>query len=225
MLYILPTKNGLGIEIWGTYDDLNNFYNFIGKFWNDEDKLLQKGYENRNNLISGFSYEIRKAKDESRLQRSSGHFSYESQKHFGVKISWVHILFSLTSIKFNMRFYETNKFDISQLMNFEFWLEKSMNSYDEIGAKKLIGYIEDGLYGGNEHIYQYMRGLNYDFFQMGGGKRAFRKLPELLKRGIFYTDEYKDYLSFLTRESEKLKCPISELEINDDDFDYEKIIW
>lgn len=61
MIYILPTKHGMGVEIWGTYDDLSNFYDFIGKFWNNDNKLNLKGFENRDKLISGFSYEISKA--------------------------------------------------------------------------------------------------------------------------------------------------------------------
>lgn len=225
MIYIIPTKGGLGVEVWGTYDDLSNFYNVIGKFWNNEDKLTKKGFDNRDNLISGFSYEIRKAKEGNRLKRNSSHFSFEEQKHYGVQISWVHFLFSLTALKFNMKYCETNKFDISQILLIEFWLEKAMISYDEIGAKNLIGFIEDGLYGGNNHIYQCMRSVNLDFFILGGGKRAFRKLPELLKRGIYYTDEYKDYLKFLKEEAKKLNCEISELELSDDDFDYENLKW
>ncbi|WP_333662685.1 DUF6904 family protein [Chishuiella changwenlii] len=225
MLYIVPTKRGIGIEIWGNYEDLDNFYNFIRKFYNNEEMLLLKGFENRDILISGFSYEIRKAKEGSRLTRKYSHFSFEEQKYLGAAISWIHVLFSFTSIKYNMKFYEVNKFDISQLLNFEFWLENSMKTYDDVGAKKLIGFVDGGLYGGNEYIYQYMRGLNYDFFQLGGGKRAFRKLPELLRTGIFYTEEYKDYANYLKKESEKKNCSISDLELEDNDFDYDKIFW
>lgn len=224
MIYIIPTKGGLGVEIWGTYDDLSNFYDFVGKFWND-DELSSKGFDNRDTLISGFSYEIRKAKDGNRLNRNTSHFSFEEQKHYGARISWVHFLFSLTSLKFNMRYGETNKFDISQILLIEFWLEKAMNNYDQIGAKNLIGFIEDGLYGGNQHIYQCMRSINLDFFILGGGKRAFRKLPDLLKRAVYYTDEYNDYLKFLKDEARKLNCEISELEISDDVFDYENVRW
>lgn len=224
-MYIIPTKGGLGVEIWGTYEDLNNFYGVIGKFWNDEEKLNKKGFENRDTLISGFSYEIRKAKDGNRLKRSTSHFSFEEQTYYGVKISWVHLLFSLTSLKFNMRYSETNKFDISQILLIEFWIEKAMNSYDEVGAKTLIGFIEDGLYGGNDHIYQCMRSINLDFFILGGGKRAFRKLPNLLKRGVYYTQEYTEYQKFLEDEAKMLNCKISELELNDDNFDYENLKW
>jgi len=225
MIYIIPTKRGFGVEIWGTYDDLSNFYEVLGKFWNDENGIHIKGTENRDKLISGFSYEIRKAKDGSRLKRESSHFTFEKQEYFGTQISWVHFLFSLTAIKYNMRFHETNKFDISMILQIEFWLEKAMNGYDEIGAKNLIAFIEDAIYGANNYIYQYMRSINLDFFCIGGGKRAFRKLPELLKRGIYFTDEYKEYESFLKIEAERLNCDINDLEIDDDNINNENIKW
>ena len=100
-----------------------------------------------------------------------------------------------------------------------------MNEFDETGAKKLVGFIDDGLYGANYAIYQYMRSINLDYFQLGGGKRAFRKLPELLKRGIFFTDEYKEYQEFLEREAKQLNCDVSDMEIDDDHIDYEHLKW
>lgn len=225
MIYTIPTKKGMGFEIWGTYDDLSNFYNVISKFWNQENQMNHKGSENRDKLISSFSYEIRKAKEGSRLTRKSNHFTFTEQEYFGTKISWVHFLFSLTALKHNMRFNETNKYDISMILQIEFWLEKSMNAYDEVGAKNLAGFIEDGLYGANNYSYQYMRSINLDFFKLGGGKRAFRKLPELLRCGIFFTEEYKEYENYLKKEAQRINCDVGDLEIDDDHFDYEKVTW
>ncbi len=215
----------MGVEFWGTHDDLNTFYEVIGRFWNDENKRNINGYENRGKLISGFSYEIRKAFEGSRLKRKTSHDSLEEIEYFGTKISWVHILFSLTALKFNMRYSDTSKFDISMILQIEFWLEKSMNSYDEVGARNLVGFIEDGLYGANEFIYHYMRSINLDYFLLGGGKRAFRKLPELLERGVFYSDEYISYKSFLEKDAERLGCAINDMDIDDDHIGYEKIKW
>lgn len=225
MLYIIPTKRGMGIELWGTFEDLNNFYEVLGKFWNDENNLNKQGFENRDKLLSSFSYEIRKAKEGSRLKRQSNHFSPETQEYLGCQLSWVHVLFSLTALKFNMRYSETNKFDISQILLIEFWLEKAMRSFDDIGATSLIGFIEDGLYGANNYIYQYMRSVNLEFYLLGGGKKAFRKLPDLLRKGVFYSNEYKSYEKFLEEEAKRLNCKITDLEINDDGIDYEKLKW
>lgn len=74
MLYILPTKRGYGVELWGTYDDLDTLYEVISKFWNDENRINQNGFDNRDKLISGFSYEIRKAKENHRLYKTTSHF-------------------------------------------------------------------------------------------------------------------------------------------------------
>lgn len=215
----------MGVELWGTFEDLFNLYQIVGKFWADKNSKNIKGEENRDKLISGFAYEIRKAYDGNRLKRKSSHFSFDEIDHFGTQISWIHFLFSLAAIKYNMRFKETTKFDISMILQLEYWLEKAMYGYDEIGAGSLIGFIEDGIYGSNEYIYHYMRSINLDYFLLGGGKKTFRKLPELLKRGIFFTDEYKEYKNFLEQDAKRLNCPIDELELDDDSIDYGNIKW
>lgn len=225
MIYIIPTKQGMGVELWGTHEDLNNLYEVIGRFWNDENKLNINGYENRDKLISGFSYEIRKAFEGSRLKRKTSHYSFEETEYFGTQISWVHFLFSLTALKFNMRYSETSKLDISMILQIEFWLERAMNNYDEIGARNLVGFIDDGLYGANEFIYHYMRSINLDYFLLGGGKRAFRKLPNLLQRGIFFSDEYKSYKNDLEKDAKRLGCDVNDMDIDDDNIDYDNMKW
>lgn len=227
MIYIIPTKRGFGVELWGTLEDLMTLHEFVGKFWSNENSITFKGGENRDSLISGFSYEIRKAYEGSRLKRKSSYYSSDDSEieYFGAKISWVHFLFSLTAIKFNMKYLETTKFDISMILQIEFWLEKAMHSYDEVGAIKLIGFIDDGIYGANEYIYHYMRSINLEYYLLGGGKKAFRKLPELLKRGIFLTNEYKEYKRILEEDAKRLNCQVNEMDLDDDDIDYDSTKW
>ena len=98
MIYAVPTKKGLGIELWGTRDDLEYLYEVISKFWNDESLFHIKGYEDKNKLISSFSYEIRKASYGSRLLRNNSHYSFEEIPYVGFKISWVHILLKYLDI-------------------------------------------------------------------------------------------------------------------------------
>lgn len=225
MIYTIPTKRGMGVELWGNFDDLSNLYDVIGKLWSDENKLNIIGYENRDKLISSLSYEVRKTFEGARLKRKKSHFSPEAIPHYGTHISWVHFIFSLSALRYNMRFSETSKYDLSMFLQIEYWLEKSMNDFDEIGSRNLIGFIDDALDGANEYIYHYMRSINMDYILLGGGKRAFRKLPELLKRGIFFTHEYEDYKTFLEGEAKRLGCGVNDIEINDDIVDYEHIKW
>lgn len=100
MIYTIPTKRGLGVELWGTYDDLKTLYAVIGRFWNQEEFLNNTGFDNRDKLISGFSYEIRKAYDGNRLKQQYSRFSLEQIPHFGVKLSWVHVLFSISALRY-----------------------------------------------------------------------------------------------------------------------------
>lgn len=225
MFYIVNTKRGLGAELWGTYDDLRNVYDVIGKFWNQENFLHTKGFENRDKVISGFVHEIRKAYEGSRLRREHSHFSLDTLNYFGCQFSWVHLLFSLTAIRFNMRFSESDKFDLAIILQLEYWTERAMCGFDETGAGNLKYYIADGIYQANPYIYQFMRSINADYFELGGGKTAFRMLSNLLKRAVYATDEYNSYHAHLVLEAQRLDCEITDLELSDDNINYEKIKW
>ncbi len=63
MLFFLPTKKGLGFELWGNYDDIYSLYKVICNFYNDENKPLDLGFETRldQSLILQLEYWIEKA--------------------------------------------------------------------------------------------------------------------------------------------------------------------
>lgn len=225
MLYILPTKRGFGVELWGTYDDLKSLYDVISKFWNYEENLTSNGFETRDKIISGFSYELRKCYDGYRLTREESHFYFRSAEYFGCEISWVHFLFSLNSIRYNTKYYSTNKYDLSLLLQLEYWLENAMFEYDGKGAKELSKFISDLIYLGNDHLYLFMRRINAEYFSLGGGKIAFRKLSRLMRISVLYSNEYNFYLNNLTEDAKKLNCKISDLELNDENIDYENLKW
>ena len=224
MLYTIPTKKGLGIEVWGTEDDLTYLYDTISKFWNNEDFSSHIGYENRNNVISSFSYEIRKASYGSRLQRNSSHFTLTEIPYLGFQISWVHILFSMSCLNHNRYWAENTKYDVSIFLLLEYWIEKSMNEYDSLGAKKLLPFLNGAVHGNNEYIYQYMRNIDSRFFQMKGGKVSFRKLSDLMKTASVFTPTYQELLNFLRLEAQNYNCKIDDLDIDDNNEIYE-IEW
>ena len=157
----------------------------------------------------------------ARLKRPTGHFSMEDLQYLGTQISWVHFLSTLAGLKYAMNCQGMSEMDVALILQLEYWLEKAMRSYDPKGAEQLVDYINGGLYGGNDFIYHYMRSTNADVIMLGGGKRAFRKLPELLKKGVVGNDEYHDYKDVLMKEAKRLNCTIDNLEIMDDHVNYE----
>ncbi|SDD66769.1 DUF6904 family protein [Pedobacter soli] len=225
MFYFTPTKKGLGAELWGTYDDLRTIYEVIGKFWSQEGYTEKSGFFTRDQILSGFAHEIRKAYEGQRLTREYSHFMPDPVPHFGCRLSWVHIIFSINAIRFNMRYFENNKMDLGLLLQIEYWIEESLRSFDAQGALSLIGYLNSNVDAANPYLYQYMRSINADYFALRGGKTAFRQLSKLFRRAAAGTDDYQAYHSFLTIEAQRLKCGIEELELSDDDLDYDKLIW
>ncbi len=224
MLYLIPTKNGVGVEIWGTYDDIQYVYEIIQDFWGQESNMNKLEFASRDNAISGFSHEIRKTHEGERLKRNSSHYSNESIEHFGCRFTWVHIIITLSALRYNMRFKDTNKLHVSLFLQFEYWLEKSARQYDSKGADRLIPFFEGAINGGAVNIYQHLLTIDYDFVMLKGGKRAFRKLPELLRRAVQYTPEFMEYEEFLRTEAIRQGCSTFQLEIQDD-VDYDKINW
>ena len=225
MFYMIPTKGGLGVELWGTYDDLEQFYDLLTSNYLDEEKNHFPNNENRVSLLSSFSYEIRKAYEGSRLKNDKSPISHIPATYLGCTFSWPHILFSLTAYKFTLVYSPTSKLEASYIQILEYWLENAMQRYDPVGALKLKSFINGSLYGGNPCIYQYMRSINLEFLSQGGGKRNFRKLPTILKRGQSGTDAYADYMEELEKFAKKVKTTPDLLEVDDEDFDYEGLKW
>nr|WP_199161919.1 hypothetical protein [Elizabethkingia sp. ASV34] len=224
MIYCVPTKKGLGVEIWGTRDDLECFYDILSKLWDNESFSSVKGYEDKNKLISSLSFEIRKASYGSRLKRSHSHFTFEEIPYLGFQISWPHILFCISALRYNMNMVDMTKMDVAMFLHLEYWIERSMNDYDTIGAKKLLPFLEGGIYAGNEYLYLYMRNINAAFFRMKGGKSSFRKLGDLMKGCTIFSEEYNDLLNFLEADAKRFNCNIEDLELDDANELYE-IQW
>jgi hypothetical protein len=224
MFYTIPTKRGLGVELWGTYDDLNILYDVISKFWNNDRLKPVPGSENRDKLISGFSYELRHAFQGSRLTRESAHFSGEAIPYFGCEISWPHMFFSLAVLRYNMHFIAPEKFELGIFLMLEHWLQRSMEEFDQEGAVLLMPFLEGAIHAANPCLYQFMRSINMEYFLLGGGKESFRKLPKLLKRAQYPGSNYDSYMGFLTTEAARLKCEASVLEFDEENTLYE-IEW
>ena len=70
-----------------------------------------------------------------------------------------------------------------------------------------------------------MRRVGIEYVSLRGGKKSFRKLPQILRIASYGTSEYSLYKSELESDAKRLSVDVSELELNDDEFDYESIKW
>lgn len=68
-----------------------------------------------------------------------------------------------------MRYSETNKLQLSILIQFEYWLEKAAINYDQNSGMNLNPFFNGAINGGNEYIYQLLISIDSDFLRLKGG--------------------------------------------------------
>ncbi|MBW3467498.1 DUF6904 family protein [Arthrospiribacter ruber] len=215
MFYLLPTKRGLGVEFWGSYDDLRTIYEVLYSFWEVD------FYEpNRESLISSICYEIRHAYQGDRLNRESSHFGHDPVAHYGFQISWVQLLFLIAYINHKKSSSSRNKLLDGIMLQIEYWTEKSLESFDIKTGKMLIPFVGNTLFGGNPYIYYYMRLVNADYFALGGGKNGFNQLPKLLASGVKGTELFKSIKRSLLKSAKEFQCDPLEIELDEDESIY-----
>ena len=224
MIHILPTKRGVGVELWGTHSDLLAIYELASSSCFDNYFSNDDSNENRNNVISMFSYEVRHAFQKNR-QIKKGYLESDDE-YYGSKFTWVQFIFVISVLKTNIFYSESNKINISLLLQLEHYLESAMHIYDEKGASKLSFLIkEKSGYLSSRYVYQCMRMIDVKFLELGGGKRAFRKLPNLFIVAYPYTEDNKSFVSSLEEVSFQNKINLNDLEIKDDHVDYDNLKW
>src|SRR5690606_20105587 len=224
MLYTTHTKRGLGIQIWGSYRDLSTLYAIISEFWSVPEFEQMPGFENRNELISSFSYEVRKGMEGSRLSYQDPRLPENGSQLYGFEVSWVHIAFSLAALKENWKLVPPDKLDLAVFYSLEYWVESALEAYDIRTADKIKPSLNGAIYGANPCLYQFMRRINLDFFLLGGGKQAFRKLPNLLRTATYATVEYNEFNKHLGEEAKRLDCKPNEIDFDEKNEIYD-IAW
>lgn len=81
------------------------------------------------------------------------------------------MLFSLSTIWFNMRLYQSTKIDLSILMYLKSCTEKSMTKFKLVEADKLKPYITGSIDADNQYLYHFIR-YRGSIFSMGGGQKS-----------------------------------------------------
>src|SRR5690606_3038878 len=224
MLYTTHTKRGLGVQIWGSYDDLRTLYDVISKYWNVPEFGHMSGFENRNELISSFSYEVRKGMDGSRLSYNDPRLPENGNQLYGFEVSWVHIIFSITALKENWKLIPPDKLDLAVFYSLEHWVENAMEAYDSSAADRVKPYLNGAIYGANPCLYQFMRRISLDYFLLRGGKRAFRKLPHLLRMAMYGTVEYNGFNKYLEQEAQRIESKPDSIDFDEENEIY-NIAW
>ena len=205
MLTSSPTKRGFGITLYGDYEDLGSIHKTIHKLC--DSWLIAENEQNEDAL--SIAYEIRKAYEG---KRETIVFKETKNTYFSFNIDWPFIIFYTSYFRYSASYCDTNKEDQSNLYRLEYYVEKSLIEYDhKIGNEILSWYQTIGCVS-KDFIISYVDDVAYEFLYGGGsGKMNFRRLPQLLRRFIEWSDKYKEYSQYMQEQASINNCTIAQL--------------
>ena len=212
MIIALPTEYGAGIEIFGDYWDLENACRTIHKLtgqypFKEEDRIQD--------FAITLAYDLRKAYEKQREERTFGIDSYDTVVYRGVKILWPIFLFQLALLRWSASYNPTTKEDQSNLFRLEHCAEKALNEFDPVVAPKCISWLESFSGIPDSYLIQYTEEVCYKYKTTHGNEKGrFKKLPLILNSFKPFSEEYKKYENHLKKEAEKSGQNISEFIID-----------
>lgn len=220
MLKSEPTKSGTGISIYGTYDELDFLYMIVHKIADvlNENNEYQRG---QHMLLMNFAYEIRKAKDQSRLIEKSNIDGVDITV-YGFQIVWTDMMIFLSTLRYNAGYTSLDKLEQSVLYMLEFIVEDAARRYDAEGALKLEPILKSGLYIGHKYVFQIYQTIHSEFISKTKGKRRFRNISNFL--WLYLSPLSQDHLGLIDSlefSAKKHNCNVFDLEIRD----FPEIVW
>ncbi len=214
MLISEPTKNGTGIAVYGNYDELDFFYSIVHRI---ADTLSEVNEQQRgqNMLLMNFAYEIRKAKDHSRLIEKVD-IDGEEMTIYGFQVVWTDLMIFLSVLRYNAGYISLDKLEQSFLYMLEFITEDAARRYDAKAAENLKPILISGVYVGHKYVFQIYQTIHTEFISANKGKRRFRNIPDYLWNYLSpLAHGHLDLIDSLEFSAKKHNCTVFDLEIGD----------
>jgi hypothetical protein len=213
MLFAEPTKRGMGIGLYGDYNDLRNLHQTVHALCgSDRDDL-----DHQKESTLHIAYELRKAYEGQR----------ETIKHpdsyYGVKIAWPIILFYTSYLRQCAGFCPTSKEHQANLYRLEHCVENALLKYDfKIGAEIIESYSRLGFVS-EDYLFAFVDDITYQYLYGGGsGKLNFKRLPKLLWQLHELSDSYKEFAEYMKQQAQIHSCSVYDLH---DSRDWSEIKW
>ncbi len=220
MLTSEPTKHGTGIAIYGNYDELDFLYSIVHRL----SDALGEGNEYQRGqymLLMNFAYEVRKAKEQSRLieeiDADGGKITI-----YGFQVVWTDLMIFLSTLRHNAGYISLDKLEQSFLYMLEFIAEDAARRYDAEGANNLKPIFSTGVYIGHKYVFQIYQTIHSEFISAHKGKRRFRNISDFLWSYLSpQSRDHIDLVDSLEYSAKKHNCSVFDLEVTD----FPDIIW
>lgn len=220
MILFIATPHGVGVRLWGTQDELQEFYETLERFWNPLEEASSPLEYQRDNILACFCYDVRHGLMGMRTVAQQHPVNNTPGEFFAVEITWTHILFYFSVLRYNMRTRPCTKMDVKTICLAEDALRDAISAYSKRYAEAIMPYLDGAVYCSNPHLMQYMENINYKhlhWLQFSGPKEAFGYLASAMEGAVYNTYYYREILQNLKKSAKRLGCEISQLS-----YDYDK---
>lgn len=211
MIKTFPTKRGTGVSIYGLADNLKYAYDVVHYLATslDEGNIHMKG---KHQLLMNFAYEIRKAYQGSRLTKTFIHQYGEEITYVGFDLVWTDILIFLNVLRDQAGYMPTSKRMQSVLYSLEAGIEEAIRAYDPENADEILTFIENRFMIQSQYCFIIYQAVHIEFVGHSGGKRRFRKIPNLLSSHFSeFHDIHIDFVKRLEAMAKQQNCDPTEL--------------
>ncbi len=200
-----PTKQGVGLILYGDYNDLRSLHETIHSLCGDAGGCHSVQHEHALSM----AYDLRKAYEGKRESKSVGE---GGDTYLGVKLVWTYALFYASFFRQCAGFQPTNKEHQANLYHFEFCIENALLKYEpKIGSEIINSYSSIGFVS-QKFLFSFVDDVSFQYIYQGGtGKMRFKRLPQVLRQFHEWSSEYKEHEEFMTLQAKQQNCSVHDL--------------
>ena len=214
MMTFIPTPHGAGVRLWGTQDELREFYETLERYWNPLDEARSSEEYQRDNILACFCYDVRHGFMGMRTVSKQHPVHKTPGEYYAVEITWTHVLFYFAVLRYNMHTRPCTKKDVKLICLAEDALRDAISAYSKRYSDAMMPFLDGAVYCGNPHLMQYMEDINYDhlhWLRFSSPKEAFGHLASAMEGAVYNSFNYRDILRRLQKNAKRLGCEISQL--------------
>lgn len=214
MITFVPTTHGAGVRLWGTREELQDFYDTVERYWNCLEEAQDSIEYQRDNILACFCYDIRHGLMGMRTTAKRHPSDKSEGEFFAVEITWTHILFYFAVLRYNMRTRPCSEQDVQTICQAEDALHLAVKAFSKRYANAILPFLNGAIYCANPHLMQFMEYINHQhlfWLTISTPKDAFGYLANEMAGAIYDSYHYREILKHLQKEAKRLDCDISEL--------------
>lgn len=192
--------------MYGDYFDLHSLHQTIHK-------IAAEGYlhERAREFLLGMAYDVRKANERKREQRSFG-IKVDKVKYRGVRILWPDFLPQLAMLRHYAGYRNTDHRDQACIYLLEDCALTSLLAFDAKVGKECSEMLLHFPSFSHDYLFEFCSVCARKYVAVSSGEKRFQSLPKTLRSMFWFSPEYTAFADKIQKAAEEQGCSQDELQ-------------